>query len=72
MLILKLSSSLFFMLNITYMYHAANSYLCFSSLFKKQLKFVHKVHQNIASKNNVSDTFQKEWSQYQLLINDII
>ena len=33
---------------------------------------MHKVHQYIATKNNVFDTFQKEWSQYELLINDII
>lgn len=44
----------------------------FLNSFKKQLKFMHKVHQYIASKNNMFDTFQKEWSQYQLLMNDII
>ena len=44
----------------------------FLNPFKKQLKFMHKVHQYIATKNNVFDTFQKEWSQYELLINDII
>ena len=44
----------------------------FLNPFNKQLKFMHKVHQYIASKNKVFDTFQKEWSQYQLSINDII
>lgn len=40
--------------------------------FKKKLKFMHKVHFHIASKNNMLDAFHKEWSQYQILMTDII
>ena len=43
----------------------------FLNAYKKRLKFMYKVLQCIASKNNMFDMFQKEWSQYQLLINDI-
>lgn len=42
------------------------------SIFKKQLKFMFKVHLYIASNQENFTRFQKEWSQYQILINDIV
>lgn len=43
------------------------------NVFKKQLKFMHKVHSYIASKSQEEVIkFQNEWSLYQDLINDIV
>ena len=40
-------------------------------VFQKKLKFVYKVHKQIAFSNQEEEGFQKDWSSFQLLINDI-
>lgn len=41
------------------------------SVFQKKLKFMYKVHKQIAFSNQEEETFQKDWSAFQSLIDDI-
>ena len=41
------------------------------SVFQKKLKFMYKVHKEIAYSHKKEDEFQKDWSRYQTLINRI-
>ena len=41
------------------------------TVFQKKLKFMYKVHKQIAFSNQEEEGFQKDWSSFQLLINDI-
>ena len=41
------------------------------SVFQKKLKFMYKVHKDIAYSHKKEDEFQKDWSRYQTLINRI-
>ena len=41
-------------------------------VFKYKLKFMFKVHKQIAYTEEKHETFLKEWSQYLLLFNDIV
>ena len=41
------------------------------SVFQKKLKFMYKVHMDIAYSHKKEDEFQMDWSQYQTLTNEI-